>query len=80
METPRFLTPADAAEVLNTSVVQIMALIRRGEIRAIQIGGRGQWRIEASELEAYIQRMYDEADARRSDLAPSEEDQRVERE
>jgi len=78
MESPRFLTPADAAEVLNTSVVQILALIRRGEIRAIQIGGRGQWRIEVAELEAYIQRMYDEADARRSDLAPSEDDQSVE--
>ena len=27
---------------------------------AIKIGGRGQWRVEASELEDYIQRMYAE--------------------
>ena len=63
MDNPRFLTPADAAEVLATSVAQIMAMIRRKELRAIQIGGRGQWRIEGSELEAYIQRQYSAFDA-----------------
>jgi excisionase family DNA binding protein len=58
---PRFLTLADVAEVLNTSSAQVYALVRRRELAAIRIGGRGQWRVEASELEAYIQRMYDEA-------------------
>jgi excisionase family DNA binding protein len=73
MQTPRFYTPADAAEILATSVVQIMALIKRGDLLAIQIGGRGQWRIEVSELEAYIQRQYDEARRRRdSERAPDE--------
>ena len=56
--TPRFLTLADVAEVLNTSSAQVYALVRRGELPAIKIGGRGQWRVEASELEAYIQRAY----------------------
>ena len=56
--TPRFLTLADVAEVLNTSSAQVYALVRRGELRAIKIGGRGQWRVEASELEEFIQRMY----------------------
>ncbi|HQR26161.1 MAG TPA: helix-turn-helix domain-containing protein [Nocardioides sp.] len=59
--TPRFLTLADVAEVLNTSSAQVYALVRRGELPAIKIGGRGQWRVESSQLEAYIQRMYDEA-------------------
>ena len=27
---------------------------------AIKIGGRGQWRVEADQLEAYIKRMYAE--------------------
>ena len=58
--TPRFLTLADVAEVLNTSSAQVYALVRRGDLPAIKIGGRGQWRVEASELEAYIARMYDE--------------------
>ncbi len=58
--TPRFLTLADVAEVLNTSSAQVYALVRRGELPAIKIGGRGQWRVEADQLEAYIKRMYAE--------------------
>ena len=60
-KAPRFLTLTDVAEVLNTSSAQVYALVRRGDLVAIKIGGRGQWRVEASELEAYIQRMYAEA-------------------
>ena len=56
--TPRFLTLADVAEILNTTSAQVYALVRRGDLPAIKIGGRGQWRVEASELEAYIQRAY----------------------
>jgi excisionase family DNA binding protein len=59
--TPRFLLLADVAEILNTSSAQVYALVRRGELRGIKIGGRGQWRVEVSELEVYIARMYDEA-------------------
>jgi excisionase family DNA binding protein len=60
--TPRFLQLADVAEILNISGAQVYALVRRGELRAIKIGGRGQWRVEASELEAYIERAYADAD------------------
>jgi excisionase family DNA binding protein len=59
-EDPRFLTLADVAEVLNTSSAQVYALVRRGELPAIKIGGRGQWRVEADQLEDFIQRMYAE--------------------
>jgi excisionase family DNA binding protein len=58
MSGPRFLTLADVAEVLNTSQAQVYALVRRGELPAIKIGGRGQWRVEASQLEDYIDRQY----------------------
>jgi excisionase family DNA binding protein len=61
--TPRFLTLADVAEVLNTSSAQVYALVRRGELPAIKIGGRGQWRVEATQLEEFIQRMYSETRA-----------------
>ena len=57
---PRFLLLTDVAEQLNVSLVQARALVTSGELPAIQVGGRGQWRIEASELEAYIQRKYAE--------------------
>lgn len=59
----RFLTLADVAEVLNTSSAQVYALVRRGDLPAIKIGGRGQWRVEAEQLEGYIQRMYEQTRA-----------------
>jgi excisionase family DNA binding protein len=60
---PRFLQLADVAEELNISPRQAYALVNSGELPAIRVGGRGQWRIEASELEAYIQRKYAETRA-----------------
>ena len=60
----RFLTLADVAEILATSVAQVRALVQANELRYIQIGGRQQYRIEAVELENYIQRKYAEADAK----------------
>ncbi|MBK8756428.1 MAG: helix-turn-helix domain-containing protein [Actinomycetales bacterium] len=55
---PRFLQLSDVAEVLNISAAQAYALVRSGDLPAIKVGGRGQWRVEAEQLEAYIQRMY----------------------
>ena len=57
---PRFLQLADVAEVLNISAAQVYALVRNGDLPAIKIGGRGQWRVESSQLEDYIARMYEE--------------------
>jgi len=54
----RFLTLADVAEVLNISSSQVYALVRREELAAIKIGGRGQWRVEKDALEDYITRAY----------------------
>jgi excisionase family DNA binding protein len=60
MAADRFLTLADVAEVLNISASQTYALVRSGELEAIKIGGRGQWRVERDKLESYIARMYDQ--------------------
>ena len=54
----RFLTLPDVQEALNISQIQAYSLVRNWDLPAIQIGGRNQWRVEASELEAYIQRQY----------------------
>lgn len=54
----RFLPLAEVAEILDVSAAQAYALVRSGDLPAIKVGGRGQWRVEATELEAYIQRMY----------------------
>jgi excisionase family DNA binding protein len=60
MGTERFLLLSDVADVLNISASQTYALVRSGELPAIKVGGRGQWRVERTTLEEYIQRMYDE--------------------
>jgi excisionase family DNA binding protein len=59
-DEPRFLTLDDVAEVLNISTSQTYALVRNGELPAIKIGGRGQWRVERDKLEDYISRMYEQ--------------------
>jgi excisionase family DNA binding protein len=63
MATQRFLTLDDVAEILNVSWSQAYALVRRKDLIAIQIGGRGQWRVEKDELERFIQQKYAEARA-----------------
>jgi len=57
---PRFLLMSDVAEQLNVSASQVYHMVRSGELPAIKIGGRGQWRIERAQLEEYIQRKYAE--------------------
>jgi excisionase family DNA binding protein len=57
---PRFLLMSDVAEQLNVSMSQVYHMVRSGELPAIKVGGRGQWRIERSKLEEYIQRKYAE--------------------
>jgi excisionase family DNA binding protein len=53
-DLPRFLTLPDVAEILNTSVAQVYAMVRRGDLPAIKIGGRGQWRVSETDFEDYI--------------------------
>jgi excisionase family DNA binding protein len=59
----RFLPLTDVAEILNISSAQAYALVRSGDLPAIKVGGRGQWRVEVTQLEEYIQRMYDQTRA-----------------
>ena len=63
MAAERFLQLTDVAEILNISSSQTYALVRSGELPAIKIGGRGQWRVERTALEEYIQRCYEETRA-----------------
>ena len=65
----RFLTLQQVADELNTKHNTIRALIASGDLPAIQIGGRGQWRIERAMLEDYISAAYAKA---RTDIAKGE--------
>ena len=51
---PRFLTLDDVAAELSISRSQTYALVRAGDLPALKIGGRGQWRVERTDLETYI--------------------------
>lgn len=77
MAEKRFLALADVSEILNISSAQAYALVRSGELPAIQVGGRGQWRVESRVLEEYISHGYEktaeyvrsQSSAERSDSA-----------
>jgi len=56
----RFLQLEDVAEELAVSQSQVYHMVRSGELPAIKIGGRGQWRVEREKLEAYIASKYTE--------------------
>lgn len=62
MATPRFLKLTDVADILNVSSAQAYALVRSGELPAIKVGGRGQWRVESAKLEGYIEQMYEKTE------------------
>ena len=72
----RFLQMSDVAEELSVSMSQVYHMVRSGELPAIKVGGRGQWRIERAKLEEYIARKYAEtADwVRENPLAAREEE------
>jgi len=55
---PRFLTMAQVADELNVKQSLVQGLIRTGELRAFQVGGRGMWRIGRQDVEDYINQAY----------------------
>jgi len=55
----RFLTLAEVAEVLRLPLDEVFSLVRSGELAAIRVGSRGQWRVEHGALEAYIADQYE---------------------
>lgn len=62
MTLPKFVPLEYVMDELSISKSQAYALARSGALRAIQVGGRGQWRVDLVEVEAYIERAYAETD------------------
>jgi excisionase family DNA binding protein len=56
----RFMQMSEVAEELSVTLSQVYHMVRSGELPAIKVGGRGQWRIERERLEQYIERKYAE--------------------
>lgn len=70
-DAPRFLTPTDVADILNVTIRQVRTLLHAGDLRGIQVGPKGIWRVEAVELEDYIQRQYARADEALAEVDPA---------
>lgn len=72
-EKRQFIPLQRVQDVLSITSSQAYALVRSGEIRAIRIGGRRQWRVEVTELEDFIARSYHNPSegARGKALAPT---------
>ncbi|KQQ28014.1 MULTISPECIES: helix-turn-helix domain-containing protein [unclassified Frondihabitans] len=62
----RFYTSERVAEMLSLPLDDVLALVESGELRAVKLGVVPSWRIEESELNAYLDDRYE--DARRTAL------------
>lgn len=59
-DTPRrFLTLEQVAEELSVGLPQVRALLKSGDLRGFQIGGRGLWRVGSQDLENFIVSAYE---------------------
>lgn len=56
---PRMLTLEEVQEILNLGKPLVYALVKSGELKAIQVGGRGIWRVRQDDLAAYIDAAYE---------------------
>jgi excisionase family DNA binding protein len=57
-EMPRMMSLEQVQEVLNMKAPLVYSLVRSGELKAAQFGGRGIWRVRQDDLLAYIDAAY----------------------
>lgn len=58
---PRFLAPAQVAELLSIEVGDVVALVHEGQLRGAQLGSPPRWRIEESSIAEYLAAQSEEA-------------------
>ena len=56
--SPRFLTIEQVADELNVGAPLVRSLLKSGELRGLQVGGRSLWRVGVDDLESYISDAY----------------------
>jgi excisionase family DNA binding protein len=56
---PKMLTLDEVQEILSLGKPLVYALVKSGELRAAQFGGRGIWRVREDDLAAYIDAAYE---------------------
>jgi excisionase family DNA binding protein len=66
-----WLTVSDVADQLKVSVIAVQGWIRRGELRALRLGGKAGYRIRPSDLANFIEQRTEGGAEARTDLAPA---------
>lgn len=63
---PRFLAPAQVAELLTIEVDEVIALVMSGRLRGAQLGTPARWQVEEDSIAEYLAEQTE--DARRTAL------------
>lgn len=58
---PRFLAPAQVAELLSIEIDEVVDLVQQGRLRGSQLGSPPRWRIEERSLSDYLSEQSEEA-------------------
>lgn len=58
---PRYLAPAQVAELLSVEIDEVIELVLAGHLRGAQLGVPARWRIEESSIEGYLAAQSEEA-------------------
>lgn len=58
---PRFLAPAQVAELLSIEVGEVISLVHEGRLRGSRLGAPPRWRVEESSLSEYLDAQREEA-------------------
>ncbi|WP_144877251.1 helix-turn-helix domain-containing protein [Microbacterium sp. 1.5R] len=58
---PRFLAPAQVAELLSIEIDEVIELVYQGRLRGSRLGSPARWRVEESSLSEYLAEQSEEA-------------------
>lgn len=58
---PRFLAPAQVAELLSIDVDEVIELVQQGQLRGSQLGSPPRWRVEEASLAEYLDTQSEQA-------------------
>lgn len=59
--SPRFLAPAEVAELLSIDVEEVITLVMEGQLRGARLGSPPRWRVEETSLDEYLAEQAEEA-------------------
>ena len=58
---PRYLAPAQVAELLGVQAEEIVELILQGRLRGARLGAPGAWRVEEDSITEYLAEQVEDA-------------------